>query len=83
LNASQLFAQRHPIDKNIPHSLILKDEDIGDPIDEEYLKIPSTETFVSKMKALRLSKEDLIVCYDSLGIYTSARLSWALRYFGA
>ena len=35
--------------------------------------IPNVELFKEKMKALRISKDDLIVCYDVPGMFTVAR----------
>jgi thiosulfate/3-mercaptopyruvate sulfurtransferase len=35
------------------------------------------------MKALRIRPTDEIVVYDALGIFSSARCAWMLRFFGA
>jgi thiosulfate/3-mercaptopyruvate sulfurtransferase len=35
------------------------------------------------MKKLRVRRTDIIICYDNLGIFSSARAAWMMRYFGA
>jgi len=45
--------------------------------------LPSAEIFTEHMKALRIRKDDTIVCYDHVGMFSVARCAWMLRYFGA
>jgi len=52
LDASQLFAQRRETTECIPLSVSLRDEDIGDKLDDEYFKMPSVEVFAARMKKL-------------------------------
>lgn len=35
------------------------------------------------MRALRIGKDDQIICYDHVGMFSVARCAWMLRYFGA
>lgn len=35
------------------------------------------------MKQLRIRKNDNIICYDNIGIFSSPRVAWTLRLFGA
>ena len=35
------------------------------------------------MKAMRIRKDDQIICYDHVGMFSVARCAWMLRYFGA
>lgn len=56
LDASQLFAQKRESALCIPHSMSLRDEDIGDKPDSEYFKMPNVEMFTAKMKALKLAR---------------------------
>ena len=34
------------------------------------------------MRAMRVRKDDTIVCYDHVGMFSVARCAWMLRYFG-
>lgn len=45
--------------------------------------LPDLETFERSMRELQVSKNDKIVCYDNVGIFSSPRAAWMLRYFGA
>lgn len=44
---------------------------------------PSAEVFAEHMRALRVRKDDLIICYDHVGMYSVARCAYMLRFFGA
>jgi 3-mercaptopyruvate sulfurtransferase SseA len=35
------------------------------------------------MQAIRVRRTDDIVCYDNEGVFTAARVSWTMRFFGA
>ncbi len=35
------------------------------------------------MRALKIRKTDTIICYDDFGIYSSPRIAFTLKYFGA
>ena len=32
---------------------------------------------------MNISKDEQIVCYDSRGIYSAARVAWTFKFFGA
>jgi thiosulfate/3-mercaptopyruvate sulfurtransferase len=44
--------------------------------------LPSTEKFASDMKRLGASDSKHIICYDSVGLFSAARLWWMLKWFG-
>ena len=44
---------------------------------------PSLDDFIDHMIKLKIEKTSQIVCYDSRGMETAARVAWLLRYFGA
>jgi thiosulfate/3-mercaptopyruvate sulfurtransferase len=44
--------------------------------------LPSADAFATAMRALGISNSDQIVVYDSLGLFSAARLWWMLRVFG-
>lgn len=35
------------------------------------------------MRAMRVAKNNQIICYDHVGMFSVARCAWMLRYFGA
>jgi len=46
--------------------------------------LPKTaELFAEHMKRLRVRRDDEIICYDQLGIFSVCRAHWMLKYFGA
>ena len=44
---------------------------------------PEENTFIDNVKELDIRKNDLIVCYDRLGIFSSPRVWYTLKLFGA
>ena len=45
--------------------------------------MPKVEDFIEHMKRLKIGKTDNIVCYDNIGIFSSPRVAFTLRHFGA
>lgn len=45
--------------------------------------MPSEENFVAHMKRLRVRKDDLIVCFDHVGVFSSPRVWFTFKTFGA
>ena len=45
--------------------------------------LPSSEIFSEHMRAIRVRKDDTIICYDHVGMFSVARCAWMLRFFGA
>ncbi|ASJ72666.1 3-mercaptopyruvate sulfurtransferase [Granulosicoccus antarcticus] len=45
--------------------------------------MPTADMFASAAGKLGISKTDTIVVYDSLGLFSAARVWWMFRYFGA
>ena len=45
--------------------------------------MPNAEVFIENMRALRIRKDDTIVMYDHLGMFSVARAAFMMRYFGA
>jgi thiosulfate/3-mercaptopyruvate sulfurtransferase len=44
--------------------------------------LPSAEKFSADMQALGIGNDSIVVCYDSLGLFSAARLWWMLKSFG-
>jgi len=45
--------------------------------------MPKVNEFIEHMRRMRVRRTDDIVCYDNIGIFSSPRVAFALRYFGA
>ena len=45
--------------------------------------MPSVDIFSEHMRAMRIRKDDTIICYDHVGMFSVARCAWMLRFFGA
>lgn len=45
--------------------------------------LPSVEVFSEHMRRLRIGKDNQIICYDHVGMFSVARCAWMLRFFGA
>ena len=54
-----------------------------DPESDLPITMPSAEIFSEHMQALGIGKNDQIICYDHLGMFSVARVHFMLRYFGA
>ena len=44
--------------------------------------VPSADSFASAVSALGVNNSDSIIAYDSLGLFSAARVWWLFRYFG-
>ena len=44
--------------------------------------LPSQQEFIDHMKAMKLHKDDLIVCFDHLGMFSSPRAWFTFRTYG-
>ena len=45
--------------------------------------MPSAEVFAQHMQTLRIAKDNQIICYDHVGMYSVARCAFMLKFFGA
>ena len=45
--------------------------------------LPDLRTFEDAMRKIQVRIDDNIICYDNIGIFSSARAAWMLSYFGA
>ncbi len=45
--------------------------------------LPTREAFAEAVGAMGISERDTIVCYDGLGMFSSPRVWWTFRLFGA
>jgi thiosulfate/3-mercaptopyruvate sulfurtransferase len=67
---------------HIPGAVFWDLDAIADPADPLPHMLPSADGFKRHMEALGIGDDSFVVAYDQLGIATSGRPWWMLRYFG-
>ena len=70
-------------DSRIPTSIFFDIDDIADKTIDLPHMLPSEEEFIQHMQNLRVRRTDNIICYDNVGIFSSPRVAWTMRFFGA
>jgi thiosulfate/3-mercaptopyruvate sulfurtransferase len=76
-NAREEFAGGH-----IPGAAFFDLDASSDPNTNLPHMLPSLEKFGSDMKLLGASDAKHIICYDTVGLFSAARLWWMLKWFG-
>ena len=76
-NAKELFDK-----ERIPTSKFYDINEIADKTTSLSM-FPDNQSFIKNMKILDIRKDDLIICYDRLGIFSSAKVWYTLKLFGA
>lgn len=77
-NAATEFLAGH-----IPGAVRFDVDDICDHGDPLPHMLPSAEAFAAAVGALGISERDTIVVYDGAGLFSSPRVWWTFRLFGA
>lgn len=67
----------------IPGAVFLDIDAVSDPESDLPHMLPTPADFARQAGGLGLSDADTIVVYDSLGLFSSARVWWMLRHMGA
>ncbi len=68
---------------HIPGAVRFDIEEIADKSSDLPHMLPSSEHFAAAAGALGISERDTIVVYDGAGMFSSPRVWWTLRLFGA
>ena len=68
--------------EHIPGALFFDLEKIADPENPLPRKIPSRDRFAAEVGALGIDNETHVVAYDTLGLYSAARVWWLFRHYG-
>lgn len=76
-DAAAEFAEAH-----IPGAQFFDIDDIADSASELPHMLPPSEKFASRVKALGVGDGHQVVVYDSLGLFSAARVWWMFRVFG-
>jgi thiosulfate/3-mercaptopyruvate sulfurtransferase len=71
------------IARHIPGAIRFDVDDISDHAQSLPHMLPSAEVFAAKVGALGIGDGDTIVVYDGLGMFSSPRVWWTFRLFGA
>lgn len=74
--------QEH-LDSRIPTSIFFDIDEIADHTIDLPHMLPSEEDFIKHMERLQVRRTDNIICYDNVGIFSSPRVAWTMRFFGA
>ncbi|NND89763.1 MAG: 3-mercaptopyruvate sulfurtransferase [Granulosicoccus sp.] len=74
--------QAEYLDAHIP-SAVFFDLDEHSAVSHLPHMMPSADTFATVVAGMGISESDQIVVYDSLGLFSAARVWWMFRYFGA
>jgi thiosulfate/3-mercaptopyruvate sulfurtransferase len=82
LPSSKRNAREEYVAKHIPGA-VFYDLDAGASHDTTLPHmLPKAADFARDMKRLGVKNENLVVCYDSVGLFSAARLWWMLKSFG-
>ena len=68
--------------EHIPGSLFFDLEQIADPNNPLPRKIPPVDRFAAGVGALGIDNLTHVIAYDTLGLYSAARVWWLFRHFG-
>ena len=76
-------AKRDFLAGHIPGAVFFDIDAIADPGTDLPHMLPSPESFAEAAGALGISERDTIIVYDSVGMFSAARVWWTLRAMGA
>jgi len=76
-DAKQEYASAH-----IPGAVFFDIDDIADPNTDLPHMLPGADLFSSRVRKLGLGSGNKIVCYDSNGMWSAARVWWMFRTMG-
>jgi thiosulfate/3-mercaptopyruvate sulfurtransferase len=69
--------------EHIPGAVFFDIDTVSDHSTELPHMLPGTTQFGAAVGALGISNDDTVVVYDSVGLYSSPRVWWTFRIFGA
>jgi len=69
--------------EKIPNSKFFDIDEIADKSTDLPHMFPKQEVFLKNVKELDIRKNDLIICYDRSGIFSSPRVWFTFKLFGA
>lgn len=69
--------------EKIPYSKFFDIDEIADKTTDLPHMFPTEDIFIHNVKKLDIRKNDLIICYDRAGIFSSPRVWFTFKLFGA
>jgi thiosulfate/3-mercaptopyruvate sulfurtransferase len=75
-------AREEYVAEHIPGALFFDLERIADPENPLPRKFPPRERFAQEVGALGIDNQTHVVAYDTLGLYSAARVWWLFRHYG-
>jgi thiosulfate/3-mercaptopyruvate sulfurtransferase len=75
-------AREEYLSEHIPGALFFDLERIADPENPLPRKFPPRERFAQEVGALGIDNHTHVVAYDTLGLYSAARVWWLFRHYG-
>lgn len=75
-------AREEYLAEHIPGALFFDLERIADPDNPLPRKIPPRDRFAREVGALGIDNRTHVVAYDTLGLYSAARVWWLFRHYG-
>jgi thiosulfate/3-mercaptopyruvate sulfurtransferase len=82
LPATKRSAREEFLAGHIPGAAFFDLDASSDPNTTLPHMLPSPEKFAADLKRLGASDSKHIICYDSVGLFSAARLWWMLKWFG-
>lgn len=75
--------KKEHLEDRIPGAVFFDVDDCSSHSTELPHMLPTVEEFTAKMKELGIPRNSEIVCYDNVGIFSSPRVAWTFKFFGA
>jgi len=75
-------AREEYLAEHVPGALFFDLERIADPDNPLPCKIPSRDRFAQEVGVLGIDNRTHVVAYDTLGLYSAARVWWLFRHYG-
>jgi thiosulfate/3-mercaptopyruvate sulfurtransferase len=75
--------KEHRAERITSNTVYFNIDDVVDPDSNLPHTMPSLEVFSDHMRKIDIPSDRPIICYDNIGIFSSPRVAWMLRYFGA
>ena len=75
-------AKQEYMDEHIPGALFFDIDDLSDESSSLPHMLPSTVKFASRMKKMGIGDGQRIVIYDTVGLFSAARVWWTFRAMG-
>jgi thiosulfate/3-mercaptopyruvate sulfurtransferase len=76
-------AWKDHVSARIPGAVFFDMDAVSDKTTNLPHMLPTESEFAIHMFNLGIKKNEKIICYDNLGLFSSPRIAWTMRFFGA